>query len=59
MSDPITRPAVAAPRDGADAPATDKRRDGATEPGIGRLGDRKKARRSWTRWPRPAPTRAA
>ncbi|MFU8853801.1 ABC transporter permease [Micromonospora sp. SL1-18] len=42
MSDPITRPGVAAPRDGADTPATGERREGATERSIGRLGDRKK-----------------
>ncbi|MFJ8581821.1 ABC transporter permease [Micromonospora sp. NPDC093277] len=44
MSDPITRPGVATPRDGADTPTTGERPAGATERGIGRLGDRKKAR---------------
>ncbi len=49
MSDPTTRPGVAAPRDGADTPDTDKpaageRREGMSERSIGLLGDRKKAR---------------
>ncbi|MFU8873932.1 ABC transporter permease [Micromonospora sp. SL4-19] len=47
MSDPITRPGVAAPRDGADAPGTGQsgiEERGATERGLGRLGERKKAR---------------
>lgn len=44
MSDPITRPGVAARRDGADQPGTDERRPGMSERGIGLLGERKKAR---------------